>query len=302
MTLTERANEYFKAKRAGKLAAAEAAEQELLSLPGMKENQKKRQILTIRIAKARASGQKVQSLEKERAALDAERLRLAQKAGFDLSRLIPRYDCPLCEDTGYVDHRPCRCFQRFVNQQALSLLGLQRPSLPDFSAFDCQLFDDPTRKQAEIQRYRAFCAGYPDNVRNTLYLYGPPGTGKTFLAGCLCSEFQKAGRFSLFVPAGELNRLFFALIKEDGRQFDELLQSADLLVLDDLGSEPLIPNITKEHLLDLISRRVQSDRLTVVTSNLSPEDLLRRYGERLFSRLLKSRRSSVIFQNGRDLR
>ena len=80
MTLTERANEYFKAKRAGKLAAAEAAEQELLSLPGMKENQKKRQLLTIRIAKARASGQKVQSLEKERAALDAERLRLAQKA------------------------------------------------------------------------------------------------------------------------------------------------------------------------------------------------------------------------------
>ena len=139
-------------------------------------------------------------------------------------------------------------------------------------------------------------------MRNALTFYGPPGTGKSFLAGCLCSEFQRLGRFALFLPAGELNRLFFALIREDGRQFDELLQSADLLVLDDLGTEPLIPNITKEHLLDLISRRTNSDKLTVVTTNLSPEDFLKRYGERLFSRLLKSRRASVIPFRGRDLR
>ena len=302
MTLTERANEYFKAKRAGKLAEAEAAERELLSHPELAENEKKRQTLTIRIARAKAAGEVPSALEKERAGLEKERVRLAKKIGFDLSRLVPRFDCPLCEDTGYVDHRPCVCFRRFLNEQALSLLGLRRPELPSFSEFDFDLFEDPARKRAEAGRYLQFCANYPRNVRNALTFYGPPGTGKSFLAGCLCSEFQRLDRFALFLPAGELNRLFFALIREDGRQFDELLQSADLLVLDDLGTEPLIPNITKEHLLDLISRRTNSDKLTVVTTNLSPEDFLKRYGERLFSRLLKSRRASVIPFRGRDLR
>ena len=112
MTLTERANEYFKAKRAGKLAAAEAAERELLSHPELAENEKKRQTLTIRIARAKASGEVPSALEKERAGLEKERVRLAKKIGFDLSRLVPRFDCPLCEDTGYVDHRPCVCFRR----------------------------------------------------------------------------------------------------------------------------------------------------------------------------------------------
>ena len=64
-----------------------------------------------------------------------------------------------------------------------------------------------------------------------------------------------------------------------------MAQPADLLILDDLGSE-LTTQFTQSALYELINTRLVSDRRTVISSNLTPEDVVRRYTPQISSRLL----------------
>ena len=61
--------------------------------------------------------------------------------------------------------------------------------------------------------------------------------------------------------------------------------NCDLLILDDLGSE-LTTQFTQSALYELINTRLVSDRRTVISSNLTPEDVVRRYTPQISSRLL----------------
>ena len=83
--------------------------------------------------------------------------------------------------------------------------------------------------------------------------------------------------------------------------FDALLD-APLLLIDDLGAEPLMRNITIEYLFLLLSERGLRDRHTVITTNLTPVQLQERYGERVSSRLLNRDTTGIIKLTGKDLR
>ena len=80
------------------------------------------------------------------------------------------------------------------------------------------------------------------------------------------------------------------------------LIEADLLVIDDLGAEQVYRNVTSHYLLSLLSERELKNLSTFVTSNLSSEEILARYDERIFSRLFDKRLSAVITFSGKDMR
>ena len=65
-------------------------------------------------------------------------------------------------------------------------------------------------------------------------------------------------------------------------------------MIDDLGTEKMLGNITSENLRQLISLRQSALRPTIVTTNLSQEEILDRYGERIFARLVEKRYSAVV--------
>ena len=73
-----------------------------------------------------------------------------------------------------------------------------------------------------------------------------------------------------------------------------------LLLIDDLGTEPVLRNITVEYLFLLLNER--EGMATVTATNLTPAQLMNRYGERVCSRLLDKRQSEVILLKGQDLR
>ena len=75
-----------------------------------------------------------------------------------------------------------------------------------------------------------------------------------------------------------------------------------LLLIDDLGSEPMVKNITREYLFTLINERIAAGKGTVIATNLSPDDLEEVYGERVRSRLTDQHRSIVLKFSGKDLR
>ena len=80
------------------------------------------------------------------------------------------------------------------------------------------------------------------------------------------------------------------------------LLDAQVLMIDDLGSEPLMQNVTVEQLFLIINRRQELGRSTAISTNLSTEEFRARYTERIASRMMDSNRSRIIILKGKDLR
>ena len=93
-------------------------------------------------------------------------------------------------------------------------------------------------------------------------------------------------------------------ISFDASRSDALdaLIAADLLVIDDLGTESILRNVTLEYLYTVISERMNAGRHTLITTNLSPAALADRYGERIVSRLFDGRVCLSVALTGKDLR
>lgn len=109
----------------------------------------------------------------------------------------------------------------------------------------------------------------------------------------------------------ERKDFFLQLVEHflEDKQFPEQKQSyfnalidPDVLILDDLGTEPLLKNVTLEYLYIILNERSRLGRLTVITTNLNIEGILKRYKERIFSRLLNKHESLAVYIDGEDLR
>ena len=76
----------------------------------------------------------------------------------------------------------------------------------------------------------------------------------------------------------------------------------ELLIIDDLGTEPVIPNVTVEHFHAVISERAAAGRHMAFATNLNVQELTDFYGERTISRLLAPKNGLARRLTGSDLR
>ncbi|MGB4493473.1 MAG: ATP-binding protein [Limnochordia bacterium] len=126
-----------------------------------------------------------------------------------------------------------------------------------------------------------------------IILVGPSGTGKTHLAAAIANELRS--RFSVaFVHLPILLEQM-----RTGNVSLEPLLFADLLVLDDLGSER-VTDWTMERLLIIVDGRLNNLKPTVFTTNHDLEDLEKRVGMRVASRVIGS--NLHLFLRGPDYR
>ena len=254
---------------------------------------------------AQEGRQRVLSLQKE-----AEGALAA--AGYSPEALRPRYHCPVCKDTGFVGspvHEYCACIKVALMRRLYDAANIGDET---FENFDLRIFSDvPEEKTGKSQRqtmaaYRSYCEGYadafPDVRRRNLLLTGPTGLGKTYLLNCISARLLDRGKAVLRLTA---YRMLDAMRRYHRGQDDgglELMTTAEVLVIDDLGTEPMLENITIEYLFTLLNERRANRLPTLVATNLTPRELQARYTERIFSRLMDRSETQVLLFSGEDVR
>lgn len=209
-------------------------------------------------------------------------------------------DCPLCGDTGAVNGEICKCYYDRIEAECYSFLSLKNIALRKFSDDTLSVASGHEKEYSAIKRY---AEKLPDTDKNIL-LIGQKGTGKTFLTECLTNSAADKNLCALMISAFSLNELFAKNVTAsvpDKITFNEILTTCDLLVIDDLGTEPLYNKITVENLIAIISERLINKKPFVITTNLTLNELSFRYGERAFSRIC-GKQTVILEMNGKDLR
>lgn len=249
--------------------------------------------------------------------LQAERAELLVAHGYPADALDDKPACPKCNDTGWRGAVMCQCLKNLCAQEQIKelskLLDLGEQS---FDTFSLDVYSpSPWRgsgisPRENMEMVYEICLNYAQKFGrfyfNNLFLSGAPGLGKTFLSACIARTVSENGFSVVYDTAVNIFSRFedkkFSRDADDTREArDETRRylSCDLLILDDLGSEMTTPFV-QSALYTLINSRLTADRRTVISSNLSMEDVRRRYAPQIASRLEGEYRVLPFF--GEDIR
>ncbi len=219
--------------------------------------------------------------------------------------------CPICKDAGYlrgdfpVGHPmfgrivPCQCKQREIDERQAEDLR----KLSNLDTFANHAFEDfDTGIDGVQEAYNAAYRFALEPGHRWLFLYGPCGTGKTHLAVAIAAYAMQRHQMSVYFAAVPdlLDHLRATFDPASGSAYDDrftTIRNAQLLVLDDLGTENATP-WAREKLYQIINHRYIEQLPTVVTSNVDQ----RKVDERIMSRILDHRLTEYIVMDAEDYR
>lgn len=256
------------------------------------------ELATTALQKGLDAGAAVSAAQAQVDSLLARRTELLIDAGFPADFIDEGYDCPACRDTGYVLGKPCICLKKLYEAEAVrelsSMLNLQDQC---FERFDLGYYDSKPDASGvsprEVMGYTlAICREYAENFGEkavNLLFRGGTGLGKTFLAASIARVVSQKGFSVVYdtavsvLEAFELQKFDRAGAEDASARVRRYLD-CELLILDDLGTE-MSTSFTQSALYSLINGRLLRGGKTIVTTNLSQEELQRRYSPQLASRL-----------------
>lgn len=233
--------------------------------------------------------------------LREERKMLLVACGYSPEDMEMTYDCPLCKDTGYTLGKKCKCFR----QQEIALLyresGLERQlEKENFDTFTDRYYDPkflinresgltlPAYMAAVAERCRQFAHEFKEKGGNLLFT-GPAGVGKTFLTHCIAKDLIEQSVSVVYMSAVELTDTMAAARVSGGDDAEAerragLIRDCELLIIDDLGTE-LNNSMTNMELFRCLDERLKRGQSTVISTNLSPNELRDTYADRIASRI-----------------
>lgn len=222
------------------------------------------------------------------------------------------YDCAACHDTGWLlkGNERCACFERALDERIRAdndgALGEG-----SFESFNPNIAPNKDVGSGLTQRkmlnyYREKLEGFADRFPTVgvklVLLYGGSGLGKTFLLNAVARRVRERRIDALCLSAPRMfEALRDAFLQDDATRTEELFQTP-LLLIDDLGMEPMMNKITIEQLFLLTDERLRAGRPIVISSNLMADQIKDRYNERIASRLFDGQTSMVMQFMGDDLR
>lgn len=208
----------------------------------------------------------------------------------------PVCECSLCDDSGYSHGKLCECVNNIARRLAFEELSKNMP-LDDcrFDTFDLNFYSDkadasdsvPRRRAASVLKLcQSFTENFPNDVRSILFM-GDAGLGKTHLSLAIVSEISNKGYGVIY---GSAQKLFGDAEKEhfsfggETSVVDSLID-CDLLVIDDLGTE-FYSSFAASLFYNIVNSRILNRKPTVINTNLSFDELEKRYTPRITSRFI----------------
>ena len=265
----------------------------------------------------RPDGPEISAIRARSEALQEERAALLAGLGYGPDALDEAPSCPKCRDTGWTLAGMCPCLKELCAQEQIRALTALL-NLTDEQSFDQlrldiysdQPWNGKRSPRETMERVIGACESYarqfPDFEEKNLLLSGGTGLGKTFLSGCIAREVSHRGFSVVYDTAGSIFDSFgasrFSRDPEEERQARDTTRrylGCDLLILDDLGSEQNLPS-ARASLYEVVNSRLQTGRHTIISSNLSTQQIGAAYGAQLASRVAGLYRELTFY--GDDLR
>ena len=248
---------------------------------------------------------KVQNL-----ALQREREELVRQ-NFDEGFLDDGPICEHCDGLGYVGATMCECLRELCRQEQkkeLTFLNVGRETFEQFRLDYYSDYADPRQgvspravMEKTFQTCRRYAFSFTERSENLLFS-GDTGLGKTFLSACIARTVADRGYSVVYESAGHLftnlERAKFSG-DESAREDVKKYSQCDLLIVDDLGTE-MPGQFTTAALYALVNDRLMLGRPMIISTNLTNDDLSRRYSTQILSRLRGSFRRVTFL--GEDIR
>ena len=260
-------------------------------------------------------GDDTEKKENDLKQLRIEKARILEANGFEKDYMEIRYHHPMCKDTGFVGTKMCSCRKQLIIDQNYSQSNIRSLiSRENFRNFDDSLFSDnpykdyPITPYQNIQHIKKSLYGFIndfDKQNNNLYIFGDVGRGKTYLLNSIAKEILDRNYSVLYMTSSRLfkflndyNWAFEEARAKHQEQFDFILE-CDLLIIDDLGSEPSSKN-DSANLFEVVNNRMIAGKPIIFSTNFDETMLSEMYGDRIFSRIIGNSEVYEIF--GEDLR
>lgn len=234
-------------------------------------------------------------------ALMQEKKAILAQHGLDENIYKPQWQCPLCEDRGYI--RPGELCQCYIQERLDETF--QRSGIPEnmrsltFDTFNVNYYDQPTDIAEKVAKCRQLVEDIKSGKgRFNVVLLGEVGRGKTHLSVAMANAVLANRQTAIYKRIDDLLDLIreYKFDKETARHegiFElEQLKTCDLLVIDDLGAEN-VTGFAINQLRIILEERNLRNKPWVINSNLSLSDLQKVYGQRVADRIIEK---AVIYQ------
>ena len=217
---------------------------------------------------------------------------------------VDAYKCPLCQDRGILLDEdvayPCSCMRTKKLENQFRHARISRElinSRLDKFRFDFYTSDrgEQTHREGATRALNAAVSFVKECQRNPhglgILYTGPVGSGKTYLAASIANELMEAELQVLFLVVPDLLDELRATYKSEVNEMDLLdtARTIPILILDDLGAHNYT-DWTRNRLYSIINYRMNEQLPTVITSNLSLDEMEDYIGVRTTSRIIQSSR------------
>ena len=289
-------------------AAAEAA------VPALRHAEEEVRVRGVRCALAGASGKDRTAAAAALAKAKQDLTALLASSGRPADALEPHFTCKKCQDTGTFEGHTCICVHKLMQKlRREEIESLSSLSISSFDTMELRYYpntmDDklgePVRSYMGglLAELRAYAEEF-DRSSESLLLFGNAGLGKTHAALAIAGIVLEKDFDVIYVSSpdffSKLEALHFGA--DPGGEEETLLQTAagaDLLILDDLGTE-FNSSFFLSTLYSLLNNRLGAHLPTIVTTNITDGALL----EKLYTEKISSRLSAFVpcLFAGQDIR